>query len=125
MKTLSGFWAGTYIYPNDPMPSVQFDCELHQNGGTLSGNITESHRPGQMLVAKLSGQMSGQKIQFIKSYVNAGNIWQIAYSGQVNAEKDYISGAWRVGMRTGTFEMNRDSGELHEASLERVAKKGI
>ena len=123
MKTLSGFWAGTYGYPDEPVAPVKFDCELNQSGATLSGIITESHGPGQMLVAKLSGQISGQKIQFIKSYVNAGNIWQIAYSGQVNAEKDYISGIWRVGMRTGTFEMNRDSGELHEDSLERVAKK--
>ena len=120
MKSISGFWAGVYAYPNESFPSVKFDCELSQSGSVLSGTLTESHAPGQMLAAQLSGQISGAKIQFIKSYVNAGNIWQIAYSGQINAEKNHITGMWRVGMRTGTFEMHRDPGTRINAQIERA-----
>jgi len=114
VKTISGFWAGTYSYPIENAPSVEFDCELRQDGILISGEITESHRPGQMLMAAISGSLSSTNIQFIKSYRNAGEtyLWEIAYSGQVSPKKDHISGTWRVGMRTGTFEMHRDAGEL-------------
>lgn len=117
MDTLSGFWAGTYAYPGEPVPSVTFDCDLRQSGSLISGEITESHAPGQMLLAAISGNISGQSIQFIKSYRNGGEsiLWEIAYSGQVSPKKDHISGVWRVGMRTGTFEMHRDAGILREA----------
>lgn len=125
MKTISGFWAGVYAYPNEPFPPVKFDCELTQSGPVLSGTLTESHAPGQMLAAQLSGQVSGSKIQFIKSYVNAGNIWQIAYSGQINAEKNHITGMWRVGMRTGAFEMHRDTGKLMDAETERAEEGSL
>jgi len=123
VKTLSGFWAGTYAYPDEPVPSVNFDCELQQDGSKISGQITESHGPGQMLVAAISGQLSGQKIQFIKSYRNGGErfLWKIAYSGQVSPKKDHISGHWRVGMRTGTFKMHRDAGELRQAKTRETA----
>jgi hypothetical protein len=98
---------------------VNFDCELRQNGMVISGEITESHGPGQMLMAAVSGQLSGQNIQFIKSYRNGGEafLWEIAYSGTLNPKKDHITGTWRVGMRTGTFEMHRDAGALREAKM--------
>ena len=117
MHSLSGFWAGTYAYLESGIPAVQFDCELRQDGSIISGEITESHRAGQMLIATLSGQLMGTKIQFIKSYRAGGSsyLWDIAYSGTVSPKKDHISGQWRVGMRTGTFEMQRDAGELREA----------
>jgi len=124
MKTISGFWAGTYAYPNDPAPAVNFDCELRQDGGVISGEITESHAPGQMLLAAISGQISGTNIQFIKSYRSAGTsfLWEIAYSGQVSPKKDHIAGTWRVGMRTGTFEMHRDAGNMISAQTRQRAK---
>ena len=123
MKTISGFWAGTYAYPEASMAPVKFDCELRQDGSVISGDITESHRAGQMLLAEISGQLSGQNIQFIKSYRNGGEnfLWDIAYSGQVSEKKDHISGQWRVGMRTGTFEMQRDAGELRDATTRETA----
>ena len=123
MKSISGFWAGTYAYPEANAPSVNFDCELRQDGTLISGEITESHRAGQMLLAAISGGLNGQKIQFIKSYRNGGEayIWDIAYSGQVSPKKDHISGTWRVGMRQGAFEMHRDAGELREAKTRETA----
>jgi len=123
MKTISGFWAGTYSYPEANAPTVKFDCELRQDGSVISGEITESHRAGQMLLAGISGQLTGQNIQFIKSYRNGGEtyLWDIAYSGQVSPKKDHISGSWRVGMRQGTFEMHRDSGELREIETRETA----
>ena len=123
MNSLSGFWAGTYAYLESGVPAVQFDCELRQDGSLISGEITESHGPGQMLLAAISGQLNGAKIQFIKSYRNGGEsfLWEIAYSGTVSPKKDHISGQWRVGMRTGTFEMHRDAGALRKAEIRETA----
>jgi len=105
------------------MAPVKFDCELRQDGSAISGEITESYRAGQMLLAAISGGLNGQNIQFIKSYRNGGEsfLWDIAYSGQVSEKKDHISGHWRVGMRTGTFEMQRDAGELRDATTRETA----
>ena len=123
MKSISGFWAGTYAYPNGIAPSVDFDCELRESGGTVSGEITESHGPGQMLVAGITGQLSGNTISFTKRYktTEPAFLWEIAYSGQVSPKKDHIAGTWRVGTRQGTFEMHRDAGELQEAKVHEMA----
>jgi len=111
------------VYPGENLPSVTFDCELRQDGQVISGEITESHRAGQMLIATVSGQLSGTNIQFIKSYRNGGEsyLWDIAYTGQVSPKKDHISGHWRVGLRHGTFEMHRDAGELREMKTRETA----
>lgn len=123
MSSISGFWAGTYFYPEANVPNVNFDCELHQSGARFSGEITESHAPGQMLVARISGELTGNNIAFIKSYktTNAAFLWEITYSGQVSPKKDHITGTWRVGGRHGTFEMHRDAGILREADTREVA----
>ena len=123
MSSISGFWAGTYAYPMDALPPVNFDCELTQNGSRISGEITESHRPGQMLAASLSGTLDGHTITFIKSYHRAGPAFlaDIAYSGQVNSKKDHIKGTWLVGSRTGSFEMHRDAGEMRKAKTRETA----
>ena len=123
MHGISGFWAGVYAYPLDALPPVNFDCELRQDGARISGEITESHRPGQMLMAMISGTLSGDKIDFIKSYRQAGPAFlaDITYSGQVSPKKDHITGVWHVGPRQGHFEMHRDAGELREASIRETA----
>lgn len=125
MASISGFWAGTYAYPNDSAPSVNFDCEMQQSGGVIAGQITESHRPGQMLLAHINGQISGSNISFFKRYKTADSNyrWGISYVGEVSAKKDKITGIWRAGGRQGTFEMHRDAGQLvgaevRETSLE-------
>ena len=117
MNSISGFWAGVYAYPNDPAPAVNFDCELRQSGAAVTGQITESHAPGQMLVANISGQVAGSSISFIKRYQTAHSdfLWEISYSGIISPKKDEIKGVWRVGARQGTFTMHRDAGELREA----------
>jgi len=123
MKSVSGFWAGTYRYPQTYIPNVNFDCELHQSGAAISGEITESHAPGQMLLARISGDLKGNTISFVKSYqtTQPAFLFEIAYSGQVNPKSDHIIGVWRVGGRQGTFEMRRDAGQLREVELRRAA----
>lgn len=123
MKTISGFWAGTYTYPKDALPPVNFDCELTQNGSRIIGEITESHRPGQMLAAGLSGSLRGHTIEFIKSYRQAGPAFlaDITYSGQVSPKKNHIAGVWKVGGRKGSFEMHRDAGEIRKALTRETA----
>jgi hypothetical protein len=124
MKSISGFWSGTYFYPEPHVPDVHFDCELRQSGGAISGEITESHAPGQMLMASLQGELNGQAIRFIKTYQTAepNFLWDISYSGQVSPKKDHIAGTWRVGMRSGSFEMHRDAGQLREAGVREAAE---
>lgn len=123
MSSISGFWAGTYFYPEANVPNVNFDCELNQSGARLSGEITESHAPGQMLVARLLGDIDGNTISFIKTYKtsDAAFSWEIAYSGQVSPKKNHITGLWHVGVRQGTFEMHRDAGELQDAQIRETA----
>ena len=123
MTSLSGFWAGTYHYPQTHIPNVNFDCELHQSGVSVSGEITESHAPGQMLLARISGDLNGDRISFVKSYkaTHSAFLLEIAYSGQVSPKKDHITGVWRVGGRQGTFEMHRDVGQLREVELSQAA----
>ena len=123
MSSISGFWAGTYAYPLDALPPVNFDCELRQDGARITGEITESHGHGQMLVAVISGTLNGNNIAFIKSYrqAGAGFLSDIAYSGQVSPNKDSIKGVWQVGMRMGSFTMHRDAGELREATVRETA----
>ena len=119
MKTISGFWAGTYAYPNEPTPAVNFDCELRLSGSAVTGQITESHALGQMLVAKITGQVVGSSINFIKRYQTSHSdyLWEIDYTGIVGPKKDEITGIWRVGGRQGTFSMQRDAGELRETEV--------
>lgn len=107
----------------DALPPVNFDCELTHNGSRISGVITESHRPGQMLAASISGSLDGHTIAFIKSYREAGLAFlaDIAYSGQISPKKDHITGVWQVGNRTGSFEMHRDAGEMRKAKTRETA----
>ena len=123
MNGVSGFWAGVYAYPNDPAPSVNFDCEMHQSGAAVTGHITESHGPGQMLAAALTGECTGTSIHFIKRYQTAHSdfLWEITYTGSVSPKKDEIKGVWRVGARQGTFTMHRDAGVLREAEVRETA----
>ena len=123
MSSISGFWAGVYTYPMDALPPVNFDCELTQNGSHISGEITESHRPGQMLAAHISGTLDGHNIAFIKSYRQAGPAFlaDIAYSGQISPKKDHIKGIWQAGGRMGSFEMHRDAGEMRRAETRETA----
>ena len=124
MSSISGFWAGVYTYPMDALPPVNFDCELTQNGSHISGEITESHRPGQMLAAHISGTLDGHNIAFIKSYHKAGPAFlaDIAYSGQVSRKQDHIKGIWQVGSRMGSFEMHRDAGEMRKAKTREIVR---
>ena len=107
----------------DALPPVSFDCELTQNGRRITGEITESHRPGQMLAASISGSLDGQNIAFIKSYRQAGPAFlaDIAYSGQVSPKKDHIKGIWQAGGRMGSFEMHRDAREMRRAETRETA----
>ncbi|MEP4053123.1 MAG: hypothetical protein ABJN22_12850 [Litorimonas sp.] len=125
MPTLSGFWAGVYAYPNDPAPAVNFDCELLQSGSVVTGQITESHAPGQMLVANINGHLTGFNISFIKTYqtTHSNFLWEIAYDGTVSPKKDEIIGVWRVGGRQGTFNMHRDAGILRESEIRKTSNK--
>ena len=76
-----------------------------------------------MLIARISGDLKGRDISFIKRYrtTHTNFLWEIAYSGQVSPKKDHIKGVWRVGGRQGTFEMHRDAGELREAQQRETA----
>ena len=107
----------------DALPPVNFDCELTQNGSRITGVITESHLPGQMLAAHMSGSLKGQNIEFIKSYRQAGPAFlaDITYSGQISPKKDHIKGIWQVGSRMGSFEMHRDAGEIRDAFTRETA----
>ena len=76
-----------------------------------------------MLIARISGDLTGRNISVIKRYktTHTDFLWEIAYSGQVSPKKDHIKGIWRVARRQGTFQMHRDAGELREAHVRETA----
>jgi len=39
---ITGFWAGQFRYPVANVSPVNFDCEIVQTAGFISGNISET-----------------------------------------------------------------------------------
>ena len=117
MSSLTGFWAGTYWYPDPRYPAVKFDCELRLDGTTLKGETTEVDifKPSGtfILKASLSGHLDGRHIHFAKTYLNAGPHYSgvVQYIGKLNFRKTRMSGHWSVEDWSGKFVMARDKGE--------------
>ncbi len=110
---VTGFWTGEYAYDNVIDLAVDFHAELSQLGAILSGNTTEENtfgdQGGQILIAELFGRVSGQDIDFTKSYTNApSNTDKILYQGSISDDGSLITGKWTMlSMWTGSFKMTR------------------
>lgn len=118
---LGGRWSGFYSYPDDAMPAVQFEAELRDSAGSITGTTAEVDPfDGATLQAVLDGRRTGSSVRFMKMYDRADEYYDsVRYEGEISADGAEIGGRWYVpGGWSGTFLMVRASGA--EAEQERA-----
>ena len=120
---LSGRWTGMFNYPG-PFPPVAFEAELQDQGGSISGNVTESdespHGPAGTLRAVVDGARQGSAVTFTKIYEDAERMPEpVFYSGTMQPDGNEISGRWEIADQwSGTFLMVRNPGEAEAVEAE-------
>ena len=109
---LSGFWVGRYAYDGGFGKPVSFLANVKDDGGALSGTISEPNQMGvssDELHAIISGSREGSDIFFINTYDGASDAaHRVDYAGMVNAQGTEISGHWILSGTSGTFTMTRE-----------------
>ncbi|MGZ8282102.1 MAG: hypothetical protein ACXWUN_04000 [Allosphingosinicella sp.] len=108
---LSGRWCGFFNYPSR-LPTTEFDVELRDVSGLLSGLTTEPHfnGTGTILNAVIEGEREGGLVRFRKTYDDFEFTDVVHYEGHLDAAGDEISGEWEIrGHWSGTFLMIRAS----------------
>jgi hypothetical protein len=115
----------------DPVP---FNVLLIDIAGNLSGQIDEPNTfcPSGLnsLAAQLSGQRTGECVNFVKMYENTSEFTghDVHYSGALNEEETEIIGTWDIKLPhpgwSGTFIMNRESGQA-ERSADKISEKEL
>ena len=122
MTDLSGVWDGTYAYPSALQP-VPFRAELRDNGGRLSGEVSEpapGYLPPGDLAAIVTGARSGSHVRFTKIYDLLDHFRDpVVYDGTLDEEECEIAGSWTIGPGwSGTFVMTRPKETEAEAEQE-------
>jgi hypothetical protein len=110
---LSGRWHGVFSYPR-ALPPTEFDAELRDISGLISGVTSEAHHAdsGLILGATLDGSHDGGTIRFRKTYDDFdGEYEAVTYEGIIDQTGDEISGPWIVPGAWGTFLMVRAAGQ--------------
>ncbi len=122
---LSGEWSGVYSYPG-ALPPVSFSASLSDNGGWLSGVISEDGSPpfpSGRRQSSLQGRRVGVTVSWLKTYEHREVIHDVAYEGAVSGDGEEISGRWSiVGDWSGAFLMVRQSRRA-EARRRRAATR--
>jgi hypothetical protein len=110
MADLSGAWRGIFNYPR-LLPPGQFEAELRDHVGMISGLTREPHYDGSgtLLHATIEGRREGASVNFRKTYDDFDDDYRtVRYEGQVDFAGDEIIGQWTVpGAWSGTFLMIR------------------
>ena len=113
---LSGMWKGIFHYPYR-FPPNQFDAELRDFEGHLSGETIETDNvgrsKGQRLVALIEGSRDGNDISFTKQYDDLNRMPSpVHYHGKLSQDGTEISGMWSVaGSWSGSFLMIRSASQ--------------
>jgi hypothetical protein len=115
-QNLGGVWYGRY----DALgyaDTNNFVARLDDDGGVISGTITEPHTSGGTGVRRafVSGSRNGSGLRFVKQY--DGGALAVRYSGQTNSDATEISGTWIIVSHHGIFTMRRE--KFAEIDLER------
>lgn len=114
---VTGFWAGQFRYPEPRLNPVNFDCEIVQSAGFISGNITETSElkstPYFIISSILEGAISGRDVTFTKVYKSEDPAYvPVRYSGKINLRGTEIKGIWERPDWSGTFIMTKDKGAV-------------
>jgi hypothetical protein len=131
MKSLSGYWAGIYKYPDPTWPEVKFDCEIIQTGPNVTGHITEVDifRPSRnfLMESVLEGQIHKRDFCFTKTYVTKSDHYNepVEYVAKVGLTGNRISGRWHIGQVSGLFSLTRDKVSHARAKTRVVANDSL
>jgi len=106
---LTGIWYGRYDAVGRAETNT-FIANLSDDGGTLSGTITEPDTSGETEVRRafVSGARTGSQVMFVKQYDGAVLAHAVRYFGVVNGDATQIAGRWQIVRELGVFTMERE-----------------
>ncbi|MGB3638563.1 MAG: hypothetical protein WBA39_13455 [Rivularia sp. (in: cyanobacteria)] len=117
MADVNGTWLGTYWQYGNP---TRFEIVLLQSGNSLTGSVLDDCYLGE---AKLSGEVVGRRISFIKSYFTSSPD-SVEYVGTISDSEDYIQGQWAIGnWDSGPWEARRSGESLSLEAKNKADKK--
>jgi uncharacterized caspase-like protein len=112
---LTGSWKGHYEYPNGSgRTGVDFSQDLTFSQGLITGYVSEPNTFGDKtsknLYASLTGAVSGNDIQWVKTYDGTGGVsHSVTYQGKVDRKAGKIVGKWQIKADwSGPFELSRE-----------------
>jgi hypothetical protein len=117
-QNLGGVWYGRYD-ARGHADTNNFVARLDDNGGAISGTITEPDTSGGTGVRRafVSGTRSASGLRFVKQYDGGALAHAVRYSGQINSDATEISGTWIIVNHHGIFTIRRE--KFAEIDLER------
>ena len=118
MADVNGTWLGTYWQYGNP---TRFEIVLLQSGNSLTGSVLDDCYLGE---AKLSGEVVGRRISFIKSYFTSSPD-SVEYVGTISDSEDYIQGQWAIGNWDSVPWEARRSGESLSLEAKNKADKKV
>ena len=118
-QNVAGVWYGRYdalVYTE----TNNFVAHLNDDGGAISGTITEPDTTGQYDVRRafVSGSRSGSALRFVKQYDGGALAHAVRYSGEINADATEIWGTWVIVRHHGIFTMHREKFSASELEHE-------
>jgi len=124
--SLTGLWHGQFSYPIANPPEF-FIANLLETtdfiGGSIQETVQNGRHKGKIFHASVSGQRTGNHVQFTKRYETPPRIHSVHYEGTLNADSTEIEGTWTVpNSWSGKFLMIRSSG-LTQKTAKRVTEK--
>jgi len=124
VTNLSGFWMGSFSYP-DCFEPVPFSAEIRDLDGQLAGVTEEPHEwaSGEEAHGTLSGHRSGPHVQFTKIYIHQEDYPDpVHYHGTLDEDECELAGEWDIpGVWSGSFLMTRPKPEKAKAEAEQTA----
>ena len=106
-QSLTGVWHGLYGYDSHPhIPESAFVCIMIDNGGRLSGSITETmarfNSAPVDAFAFIDGAHCSGQVTFLKTYDGSGGQTHgVSYAGILSGDREEIEGEWRIDGRYG------------------------
>lgn len=122
-ENLTGVWQGLYSYPT-ARKAGHFTATLIETGSSLGGSTSEiwpsGPQAGNIVIAMLSGRLSGRSVTFTKTYEGPGKPnHSVEYEGTLTDDFLEIEGRWFVpGNWAGRFLMIRSGGRSVEVARE-------
>jgi len=117
---ITGSWSGFYWYDSsiagqNPTAFVA-TFQMEPGSSQISGTVTDL---GSVRVATAVGQIDGDAISFVKTYVSGANAHgtPITYTGRISEDGNMIEGAWMLEQKllflipvrtTGVWQITRD-----------------